>query len=687
MQNKIFAALSIGLFVIMGNAWAQCPAGSSRSGAFCYSVDGGQVTVTEYIGPGGDVVIPHTINTMPVVRIGDWSFYFCHGLTSVTIPDSVTSIGSYAFHNCDLLTSVTIPDSVTNIGYHSFTNCTDLTSIIVDTNNLDYSSQDGVLYNKDKSVLVGYPTGKTGGFTIPDSVAVIGDYAFYVCRNLTSLVITNSVTSIGYFAFAGCTNLPSATIPDSVISIGAGAFDLCENLTRVSIPDSVSSIGAYAFYSCTSLSNAYFLGDAPSMGSFVFDDTAPDFNVCFTAEAMGFTTPTWAGYPAADCTCLHDSDCDDDDQYCTGTQVCDNGACGLSGDPCGLGEYCDEPNDRCVACLDNNHCPDDGLYCTGTPLCTDGACGYTGDPCGGDAPVCDETGDQCVECLNDTHCNTGYKCSGTICVPAGTARIDKATVKAGRTTSSDSIQLSGWMNATAANLNAAMGNDIIITIDSAEVPNLAETTFTFPVTAATVVNGKYKSLKDAVKAFSFDTINGSIKFSAKNVELTGLGCPITVTIKFGDFAAQVQLDETIVNGAKPCPLPLLMGVSDTLNATKVAAQKGNTSGTDSIKISGGFTVDGFTGLFNLSQPVIITLGPDTFTVPGGDFSLSNGVYSCKRTFTGNAFVSVKFDTLKCTYSLQIKDATISGSGNVAFSLNVFGTALLAADTIALPPGF
>ena len=197
-------------------------------------VNDNELAITAYTGDDTIVNIPSEIDGKPVTSIGYCAFT---GLTSVEISDSVTSIGRYAFWNCTHLTSVEIPNSVTSIGDHAFRNCSSLTDINVDSNNADYSSMDGVLFNKDKTELICYPIGKTNtSYTIPNSVTSIGDCAFRNCTSLTSVTIPDSVTSIGYFAFEGCTSLTSVTIPDSVTIIGSLAFSRCTSLTDLKIP-------------------------------------------------------------------------------------------------------------------------------------------------------------------------------------------------------------------------------------------------------------------------------------------------------------------------------------------------------------------------------------------------------------------------------------------------------------------
>ena len=239
-----------------------------------------------------------------VTSIGDYAFFSCHSLTSVTIPESVTSIGGYAFASCGGLTSVTIPNAVTSIGDYAFASCVGLTSIVVEESNSYYDSRNNcnaIIETASNTLIAGcqntvIPEGVTsiGGFafvscggltsvTIPESVTNIAIYAFYGCSALTSVTIPNSVTSIGYYAFASCGGLTSivveesnsyydsrnncnaiietasntliagcqnTVIPEGVTSIGYGAFFECSGLTSITIPNSVTSIGDGAFYGC-----------------------------------------------------------------------------------------------------------------------------------------------------------------------------------------------------------------------------------------------------------------------------------------------------------------------------------------------------------------------------------------------------------------------------------------------------
>ena len=302
-----------------------------------------------------------------VKDIGDYAFYGCYNISSIIASDNIETIGvgafskseyfsnpdnsengvyyigkhvaygdmsllsgeckikegtksilNDAFSGCDNLTSITIPDSVVSIGVDAFS-CYNLVSINVDENNAHYSSEDGILFNKDKTTLIRYPAGKTDeAYSIPNGVERIEDEAFSSCEKLSAITIPDSVTSIGndafyycgYYsnednwengvlyigkhlikadqllstgcdiktgtktiaeeAFRLCENLFSITIPYSVTSIGDSAFEKCDSLSAVNIPGGVTYIGRNAFSNCESLSSVQIHGDIETMGDEAF---------------------------------------------------------------------------------------------------------------------------------------------------------------------------------------------------------------------------------------------------------------------------------------------------------------------------------------------------------------------------------------------------------------------------------
>jgi uncharacterized protein YjdB len=200
-----------------------------------------------------------------VTRIEDTAFFYCSGLASITIPNGVTSIGIAAFGRCYNLSSASIPGSVSSIGQEVFSKCRKLTSISVASGNSAFSAENAVLYNKNKTTIIAYPSA-TGSISIP-----------------------NSVTSIGEFALAECIGLTSVSFPSALRIIDLGAFLYCTGLASITIPAGVTTLEYYAFYGCPSLVSVTFQGSIPSSG-FEFNVFDGDLRDKYLAGGPGIYT-------------------------------------------------------------------------------------------------------------------------------------------------------------------------------------------------------------------------------------------------------------------------------------------------------------------------------------------------------------------------------------------------------------
>jgi len=254
--------------------------------------DGISLTTSRYTGSNVVEVVPAVIGFLPVTGIGNFTFYNATDPASITIPDGVFSIGYSAFFNCDSLTNISIPGSVSSIEGYAFDSCMNLTAITVATNNPFFSSRAGVLFNQDQTLLIHFPKGQTGNYTIPDTVTAMGEYTFAACRvssltipnsitnipealcsyttSLTNIVILDSVTTMGRIAFTGCAGLTSVVIPKSITTFGDGVFSYCGNLTNVTLADGLTRMGDFMFDRCTNLTTISIPNSVTHLGNSTF---------------------------------------------------------------------------------------------------------------------------------------------------------------------------------------------------------------------------------------------------------------------------------------------------------------------------------------------------------------------------------------------------------------------------------
>lgn len=331
----------------------------------CNVISNSYVEIIKYNGSDSSVIIPETIEDKPVkiIRsfafaacnsitnivipdtievIEDWAFSECNNLISITIgndvkiigagalshcvnlmnliiPDSVELIGERAFYNCKKLNSITLGKGIKSIGNKSFYFCPSLSTISVNPLNQYYTIVNGVLFNKNKTVIIRYPPAKTNTtYVIPHIVEKIEDGAFNECTNITEVTIVNGVKSIGEYAFEDCFGLKEIVIPDSVEMIGTGIFAGCKNLTsfvigngiknipcgafsycdglrNIIIPDNIEVIENGAFVGCSRLYSVTIGNGLKTIGDGVFQSCSELKKICFKGNApeIGFDIFHW----------------------------------------------------------------------------------------------------------------------------------------------------------------------------------------------------------------------------------------------------------------------------------------------------------------------------------------------------------------------------------------------------------
>jgi hypothetical protein len=302
-KNTIAIRASIKLCTLIWILW------NNANAEFNYFINNGSVTITGYNGGVGPVVIPATIDGVPV-----------------------DAIAASAFENNQNLTEVAVPKTLVSIGTAAFASCPNLTAINVDVENSNYKSNEGILYDADGKTLIQCPAARLGNFEcpvsvtnikikafafcggltnieLPNGITAIGESAFASCFGITSFSVPSGVTSIANATFSGCTHLGSVRIPAAVTNIGDYAFTFsgvtnislpegtkaigtasfsnCSKLSTVFIPASVEIIGQFAFSLCTALRNLYFEGNCPSISPNAFSSGT---------QASAFVLPVATGW-------------------------------------------------------------------------------------------------------------------------------------------------------------------------------------------------------------------------------------------------------------------------------------------------------------------------------------------------------------------------------------------------------
>ncbi|MBN2018999.1 MAG: caspase family protein [Sedimentisphaerales bacterium] len=239
--------------------------------------------------------------------------------------------------------------------------------------------------------------------------------------------------------------------------------------------------------------------------------------------------------------------------------------------------------------------------------------------------------------------------------------ISKCSVKAGKSIPSDSITARGELTASTYTFDGV--SSITVTIDS---NNIDPCSFTFPVDENTYKYGKFsysKTVDGVKKTFKYNAYTRKFYFSASKINLSGLDCPLTIQVQIGDFDITMRADESAVNGKRPIPIKLLMGVTDSIRIDKIKVSHGIT---DQLTVKGGFSVENV-DVNMVESDFIAGLNEQTWTIPAGGFYSRKAKYACKKaSATPDGIVNADFNFDSGAFKLTIKNTTISadsGAGN------------------------
>lgn len=280
------------------------PATDEEGNEYTYrELESGGIEIASFTGPESpgdlenqepvEITVPSALDGKQVVRIGSGAYSgedypYCKYIAKITVPEGITSIGEFAFTGCTkleglvlpdsletmernmiagcCLTEITVPRGVKAIDHETFDACETLTAIRADQDNLVYASQDGILYNKEKTALLCCPRGFGGDFTVPETVTVIGEKAFSACYGLTDITIAASVADIEREAFWNCHSLQTVAVPGNVKTMGERAFSFCSGLKELILEEGIETIEKGAFDNCYGLTTVTIPASVKNMG-------------------------------------------------------------------------------------------------------------------------------------------------------------------------------------------------------------------------------------------------------------------------------------------------------------------------------------------------------------------------------------------------------------------------------------